>query len=243
MKFEETESILDTLKRYDTPTICNAIEVFGIRPKTEGFCDPSLRAIFDSDTTLVGYAVTAKISAINPPTEQEREYLFDYYLNIEKSVKPVISVLEDIDKPCTGSFWGEVQANTHLALGCIGTITNGGVRDLKEVEELDFYYLAGSIMVSHAYVHIVQYDCPVLIGGLQIFPGDLIHADRHGATVIPQEIVPQLSRVCEAVLDAEQILIRECKKTILAGEYITSERIKKLRQEMTAKRNSSLSSC
>jgi len=240
MESKSNINILELLRRFDTPTICNAIEVFDIRPRTEGFCDTSIKSIFEFDSPLVGYAVTAKISATQPPSAREKEYLFDYYLNIEQGMKPVVSVLEDIDDPCIGSFWGEVQANTHLSLGCIGAITNGGVRDLKEVEQAGFYYMAGSIMVSHAYVHIVQNDCPVCIGGLQILPGDLIHADRHGVTTIPEEILPQLPKACEAVLDAEQILIKECKKAVGEGRYISCERIKTLRKAMIAKRDSSL---
>jgi len=128
----------------------------------------------------VGYACTAKISALKPPTEEQKRLQNEYYAKVKSAPKPTITVIEDIDPQPTGSFWGEVQATMHRSLGCAGVITSGGVRDLDEVKNLDFEYFSSCLLVSHAFIHIEAIDCPVSVGGLIINPGDLIHADKHG---------------------------------------------------------------
>ncbi len=177
---------LEELRQFDSPTVSNAIQRFGLRPKAEGFMRSEIRAVLKPERPFVGYAVTAKIRASTLPTDEQKELSFAYYEHVRSAEGPTIAVIEDLDADPVGSFWGEVQVTTHLALGCIGTITSGGVRDLDEVAALGFGYLARCVLVSHANVHIEAAACPVTVGGLVVRPGDLLFADQHGALLIPR---------------------------------------------------------
>ena len=229
-----TEVQLEELRNYDTPTISNAIERFNVRPFTAGFTGPSIKCILPCDKPIIGYACTAIISAVQPPSREQQEMLTAYYAKIKKTYKPTLAVLEDVDPSPIGSFWGEVQASIHKALGCIGAVTNGGVRDLDEVHKLAFKYFATCVLVSHAYVHIEDYDCPVNIGGLTVRPGDLLHADKHGVILIPEEIAPQVAEACRKAQWAEEPVIRGCRKKFDVGASI--EEITEWRQEMLKRR-------
>jgi 4-hydroxy-4-methyl-2-oxoglutarate aldolase len=204
-----TADELERLRRYDAPTVANAIETFDVRPRTAGYASPAIRSVFPQLGVMVGYAVTARARA-NTPTDSgySRHGWWDA---VAAAPGPRVAVIQDLDEPPVGAFWGEVQANIHRALGCIGAVTNGGVRDLLEVEPLGFHYYAGSVMVSHAYVHMVDFGTPVTIGGLEINPGDLIHADRHGVQVIPPEIARDIPDACEKIVARERTIISLCQ--------------------------------
>ena len=221
---------LDALKKFDTPTICNTIESFNVRQNTEGFMKPEIKCIIQYNEPIVGYAFTAKISAIRPATDEQKQLSTPYFKKLSELATPIIMVIEDIDKEPVGSFWGGVNASIHMALGCLGVITNGGVRDLEETEKIGFRYFASSILVSHAYVHLTEIECPVNVGGLKIEPGDLLHADRHGIALIPHEIAPEIAQACREVQEAENIVIEECQKRI--GKGIDISYLQELRQKM-----------
>jgi regulator of RNase E activity RraA len=122
--------------------------------------------------------------------------------------EPRVVVVQDIDDPpCIGSLWGEVNGTIHKALGCAGTITNGGVRDLDEVRDMGFHFFASCVIPSHAYVHVVDVGKAVSIGGLTIHPGDLIHADQHGVITIPHEIARDVAARAREVEDKERKII------------------------------------
>lgn len=225
-----TKGQLDDLKKFDTPTICNTIESFNIRKNTEGFMKPEIKCIIQYKEPIVGYAFTAKISATNPATDQQKKLLTPYYKKLSEFTVPIIMVIEDTDKEPVGSFWGGVNASIHMSLGCLGVITNGGVRDLEETEKIGFRYFASNVLVSHAYVHITETGCPVSVGGLKIEPGDLLHADRHGVTLIPHDIANELAQACREVQEAENIVIEECQKRI--GMGIDINYLQELRQKM-----------
>ena len=200
---------LERLRRYDTPTVANAIETFDVRPRTAGYASPAIRSIFPSLGVMVGYAVTARSRANNPSDASYSRH--GWWDAVAAAPAPRVAVIQDLDEPPAGAFWGEVQANIHRALGCVGAVTNGGVRDLNEVEPLGFHYFAGSVMVSHGYVHMVDFGTPVTIGGLEIAPGDLIHADRHGVQVIPAEIARDIPAACEKIVAQERTIISLCQ--------------------------------
>jgi len=200
---------LERLRRYDTPTIANAIETFDIRPRTAGFASPEVRCIFPQFGTMIGYAVTATCRAATPAAQPYSRH--GWWDAIAAAPSPRVAVIQDLDEPPVGAFWGEVQSNIHRALGCAGAVTNGGVRDLREVEALGFQYYAGSVMVSHAYVTMVDYGNPVTIGGLDIYPGDLVHADMHGVQVIPPQIARDIPAACEAIIRKERTIIDLCQ--------------------------------
>ena len=163
-----TADDLERLRRYDTCTVANAIETFDIRPRSAGFASPEVRCIFPQFGVMVGYAVTARARAAVPADGSYSRH--GWWDAVAASPGPRVAVIQDLDDPPVGAFWGEVQSNIHRALGCEGVVTNGGVRDLREVEALGFQYFAGSVMVSHAYVHMVDFGTPVVIGGLEIRP-------------------------------------------------------------------------
>jgi 4-hydroxy-4-methyl-2-oxoglutarate aldolase len=204
-----TAEELERLRRYDTCTVANAIETFDIRPRTAGFASPQIKSIFPQLGVMIGYAVTARARANQPGDGNYSRH--GWWDAIAASPAPRVAVIEDLDDPPVGAFWGEVQSNIHRALGCVGCVTNGGVRDLREVEPLGFHYFAGSVMVSHAYVHMVDFGTPVTIGGLEIRPGDLVHADVHGVQVIPEEIAREIPDAAEKIIAKERTIISLCQ--------------------------------
>lgn len=232
MSAEELLNIgqLDELKEFDSPTVSNAIESFKIRPNTEGFMKPEIKSIIKYDEPVIGYACTAKISSIEPATTEQKQLTTPYFKKILEVKVPVLAVIEDTDPEPVGSFWGGVNSSIHMALGCMGIITSGGVRDLVDAEEIKFRYFAKEILVSHANVHLTEIDCNVNIGGLSINPGDLLHADMHGVVLIPHEIAPRVAAACREVIEAEKIVIEGCQKRI--GKGIDIDYLQKLRQEM-----------
>lgn len=233
---------MKALEQFDTPTICNAIEGFGLRSRIEGYTDPSLQLrVQKEDKPLVAYARTGIISCVAPAEDIHTEMMRKYYAQYEGFALPQVAVIQDIDQVPVGSFWGDVQATVHRALGCIGTITNGGVRDLKEVEKVGFYLYSKEILISHAYIHMVQAATTVTVCGMQVRPGDLIHADYHGAIVIPHEIAHLVADAAVRAMDAENALLLPCREALEAGRQITADEIMTYRAEM-AKRRLSIAS-
>jgi len=212
---------LEALRRLSSPTVANAIETFNYRPRSEGFMRAEVRCMFPEFPPLVGYAATARIMASRPPDQERRitpERWWDYLLSLPT---PRVVVIQDLDCPSLGAFWGEVQANIHRALGCIGAITDGGVRDLPEVAALGFAFFAAAVQVSHAYVHLVDFGGPVSVGGLLVRPGDLLHGDRHGVVQIPLELAARIPDAAGAVERQEREIIAACQ-----GPDFTPERLK-----------------
>jgi regulator of RNase E activity RraA len=219
---------LEVLRQINTPTISNAIETFDLRPRNQGYMSPEVRCLFPDLGVMVGYAVTARMMAEQPAVEGQEASRFDYWDYILTIPAPRIAVIQDLDQPpAIGSFWGEVNANIHRALGCVGTITNGGVRDLDEVHALGFHLFAAETIVSHAYVHLVDFGGPVKVGGLVVNPGDLIHADKHGVIVIPHEIAREVAAAAARVDAAERKIIDYCQSS-----DFSVERLKALWREM-----------
>jgi 4-hydroxy-4-methyl-2-oxoglutarate aldolase len=229
-----TKEQLEELREFDSPTISNAIERFDIRPRTEGFMGPEIKCIIPYPKPMIGYACTAKMSALKPPTPEQAELIYAYYAKVKSTPAPTIAVIQDIDPSPIGSLWGEVHASIHKALGCVGTITNGGVRDLDEVKGLGFGYFASCVLVSHAYDHLEEYDCLVEIVGLTVNPGDLLHADKHGVVLIPHEIAPELAQACRKALYAEEPVVKGCRGKFDVGVDI--EELRQWREEMKRRR-------
>jgi len=200
---------LEALKRWPTCAISNGIELFNIRPRSEGFMLPEIRCVFPDLGPMIGYAVTAVITADS--SEGRRIQPPDWWEQIQEIPGPKVVVIHDIDRPVLGSFWGEVNSNIYKALGCVGTVTDGSVRDLNEVKELGFHFFSSCISVSHAYVHLVEVNIPVKVGGLIVKPGDLIMGDQHGVISIPVEVARDVPRAAQLVEDWERRVINLCK--------------------------------
>src|SRR5690606_32059504 len=160
-----SEAELDALAAWPSPAIANAIETFDVRPRTEGLMGPDILGRFPELRPIVGYAVTAKIRASVPPGEDpDTKSRADWLRHIASVPGPLIVVMQDLDDPPLGSHWGEVNGNIHKAMGCVGVIADGGVRDLDEVRALGFQFVAKGVLVAHAYVHLVEIGGPVTVG-------------------------------------------------------------------------------
>ncbi len=204
-----TASELEALRKWPTCAISNGIELFNFRPRSEGFMLPEIQCIFPEMPTMIGYAVTAVITAASP--DGRRVQPPDWWQEILKVPAPRVVVIRDIDNPPIGSFWGEVNANIHKALGCVGVVTDGVIRDLDEVKEAGFHYFAKQICVSHAYVHMVDIGIPVKVGGLTVKSGDLLMGDKHGVISIPLEIAREVPKSAQMMEDWERPVINFCK--------------------------------
>jgi regulator of RNase E activity RraA len=204
------DALLESLARYDTPTLANAIETLDVQPRDVGFADGRIRCMFPELGRMVGYAATATIRARGKPAPGAGELGFDaLYAHARTVAAPRIVVVKDLDDPpAHGALWGEVHATIFGALGCLGTVTDGGVRDLDEARGMGFHFFAAGPVVSHSYVRLETVGEPVDIAGLTVAPGDLLHADQHGVLRIPHEIAAELPAAADRVIEREQRLLR-----------------------------------
>jgi 4-hydroxy-4-methyl-2-oxoglutarate aldolase len=195
---------LDQLTRYDTPTIANAIQSLGMRPATDGFTRPPVRAVFQTLRPAVGHVVTVTITSSEPFADraEERDAMLPLYDAVAATPGPTFVVVQDLDQG-PGCLWGEVNATICAALGAKGAITDGLVRDLDDVERLGFHYLARGVGVARGYTRVRSTGGDVTVGGVSFSPGDLVHVDRHGAVVVP------IDRVDDVIAAAERVTKRE----------------------------------
>lgn len=203
-------ALLDLMKSVDTPTVCNAIEVAQGRRGFNDFTRGTVICTEPDGGAMVGYARTASLSAIAPPTETPdviRARRMDYYRYMAEAPKPAIAVVEDLDYPnAIGAYWGEINTTVHKGFGIAGTLTNGVVRDLGDLPK-GYPVIAGSIGPSHGYVHVKTIGQPVRVFGLTVRDGDLVHADRHGALVVPTDIIPALGDAIRKLLATEKLVL------------------------------------
>lgn len=210
------EKILEELRTLDTPTVCNALELTSPKRRDYGFTISPLVCTRPDLPAIVGYARTARISALAPDGVKgsaAREKRDGYYEYMGSGSQPGITVIQDMDgdKRGFGAWWGEVNSNIHKGLGSLGVITDGSVRDLPDVAE-GFQMLAGSIGPSHAYVHVLEYNCEVEIMGMKVSPGDLIHADQHGAVIIPIEVAAKVKAAADIIAANEAVIIEAAQQ-------------------------------
>lgn len=199
------EKAIAYLRRWDSPTIANALERARARPATAGFMGPRIRPQFPEFGPMIAYAATATIQASKPAESGKYVDRFEYYEFIQSIPEPRVMVIHDLDAPNpVGSFWGEVHGNLHRALGCTGVVTDGGVRDLGPVRALRFHLFAAEVLVSHAHVHLVDFGKPVTVGGLEVKPGDLLYGDEHGVIEIPHALARRVGDLCFEVYRSER---------------------------------------
>lgn len=201
---------LHQLTQWDTPTICNALEVLVPARRGHGFTTEQLVALDPSLPPICGFARTATIRAAEPPAESPQESIAKraaYYAFVSRQPMPSIAVIQDIDpRPGIGAFWGEVQTTIHKHLGVLGCVTNGSFRDLDDSAK-GFQLLGGKVGPSHAHVHLVDIDCQVTIHGLTVSTDDIIHADKHGAVMIPTEVVEDIPAVIQTLVRREAVIL------------------------------------
>jgi 4-hydroxy-4-methyl-2-oxoglutarate aldolase len=203
---------LDALRRLDTCTVSSAIETFQLRLRNAGFADARVSCIFEDFPPLVGYAATARLLTGEPPIAGFHHDRHDWWNSILQVPEPRIVVLQDLDEPPgVGAFLGEVQAAILRALGCVGYVTNGAVRELPQVKDSGLQLFAGSVAVSRAYAHIFDFGSEVTVGGLVVQPGDLMHGDRHGILTVPNGIALEIPAVAAKLRRADKEVIDFCR--------------------------------
>lgn len=204
------QDLLDLLRKVDTPTVCNAIEVAEGKRGFDRFTRGTVLSSDPDAGAMVGFARTAKIAAAAPPDEPVeviRARRMDYYRHMASGPRPAIAVVEDLDgEAAVGAYWGEINTSVHKGFGLSGALTNGVMRDLGDLPS-GFPVVAGSIGPSHAFVHVREIATPATVFGLEIADGELVHADRHGAVVIPAACVPVLAGAIGKLLETERIVL------------------------------------
>jgi 4-hydroxy-4-methyl-2-oxoglutarate aldolase len=206
--------IAAALESFDTPTVANAIEVFGIGLRNEGYIRNTVRCMAPHLPPSVGYAFTLRVRSSSPPPLRKITYLdrTDWWEELECIPRPRILVIEDVDRqPGTGASIGGLHAEILRALGCVAVVTNGAVRDLPQAAAIRFQFFASHISVSHAYTHVVASGEPVKIDGLIIKCGDLLHGDLHGVIRVPAEIAARVPDVARELERQKREIIRFCR--------------------------------
>lgn len=209
-----TEHHLTVLTKWDTPTVCNALEIVLPERRATGFTTGTFTCLDPKLPPMVGYARTATIRATTPPEEDAdtlKARRARYYEYVADAAGPTIAIIEDLDAtPGYGAFWGEVNTAVHKGLGCMGGVTNGSMRDLDDCAP-GFQLLAGKVGPSHAHVRVTGFGTPVTIYGMRVEHDDIIHADRHGAVVIPASAVAELPAAVELLQRREAVILEAAR--------------------------------
>lgn len=205
---------LAELAAFDTPTICNALELVAPERRATGFTTETMLWLSPERKPLVGYARTGLIRAMDRPSADGtalRRARLDYYRYVAEGAGPKIAVLQDLDsRRGFGCFWGEVNTAVHKGLGCEGVVTDGGVRDV-DVLAPGFGVLCGKVTPSHAHVHPVGFGGEVDIFGMVVRSGDLIHADRHGAVIIPHAVARRVAAAAALCARREEPILKAAR--------------------------------
>jgi len=221
---------LNALRRFDTPTICNAIELFKVRPRTAGYMDGRIQACFAEMGPIVGYASTATFCASAAPKQGGSSPYTEAQVEAFASLPgPAIVVFQDLDEPAIAATFGEMMCTTYQAFGAVGLITSGAGRDLEQVRALGFPVFTNGTICSHGYSSTPSIHMPVSVGGITLQPGDLLHADRNGVTTIPLEIADELAEVCAQFLVTETWLVQYLK-----GGQVSVDGLREVRAAMRA---------
>ena len=203
---------LDLLRKYDTPTICNVIEVFKVRSRNTGYMDNRIRSCFPEMPPMVGYAATATLRTYAPPGAG------DVYSSMDKQVaafvqipSPPIVVYQDLDDPTAAATFGEVMCTAYKTFGAAGLVTSGAARDLDQVRAIGFPAFSNGAICAHGFCHTISIHVPIHVGGIAVFPGDLLHGDANGVTTIPNEIASDVAHACEEYVAAEEVVLDHLK--------------------------------
>jgi 4-hydroxy-4-methyl-2-oxoglutarate aldolase len=203
---------LAKLAKFDTPSICNFIELFDVRPRNQGYMDARIKCNFPDFAPIVGYACTAAFRSDAPPAGGDAYGSIGQQLEqFAKLPGPPIVVFQDLDDPPVAAVFGEVMCSTYQAFGSAGLMTNGAGRDLEQVRALKYPVFTGSTICSHGYCHMLHLGLPVRVGGLMVNQGDLLHADANGVSNIPIEIASEVADIGPEFLAAEELIMKYVK--------------------------------
>jgi 4-hydroxy-4-methyl-2-oxoglutarate aldolase len=205
---------LAALAKFDTPTICNVIELFDIRPRNRGYMDGRIRCNFPELPPMVGFACTAAFRSDAPPGKGDAYGSMDQQVALFAELPgPAVVVFQDLDDPAVAATFGEVMCTTYQAFGSAGLITSGGGRDIDQVRAIKYPVFTGSTICSHGYCHILHVGLPVRVGGLVVNQGDLLHGDVNGVTNIPPAIAPAIADITPEFIAAEGIVLDYVRST------------------------------
>lgn len=222
---------LSQLARFDTPTICNVIELFDVRPRNTGYMDGRIRCNFPQLPPMVGYALTSSFRSDAPPRGGDVYGAMDRQVEMFAELGgPAVVVFQDLDDPPVSATFGEVMCSVYKAFGSSGLITSGGGRDLEQVDALKYPVFTGNTICSHAYCHMLNIGVPVRVGGLVVHTGDLLHGDSNGVTSVPPEIAADIVDITPEFIDAEKIVLDYVNGS---GEK-TSQGLRDARKEFSA---------
>jgi 4-hydroxy-4-methyl-2-oxoglutarate aldolase len=232
--------ILEKLHTFDTPTICNLIELFEVRPRNTGYMDARIRACFPEMAPMVGFAATATFRSSGPPRGGDAYgSTSDQVERFGELAGPPVVVFQDLDDPAVAATFGEVMCTTYQAFGAVGLITSGTGRDLEQVRSINFPVFTDGTTCAHGYCHILHIHVPVHVGGLVIYPDDLLHGDLNGVTTIPHEIVAELADIGDEFVAAEKIILDALRDGTPSVERLkearaaAGERIAELRDQVS----------
>jgi 4-hydroxy-4-methyl-2-oxoglutarate aldolase len=199
---------LELLRKFDTPTVCNVVELLEHRPRTAGYMDARIQACFPKLPPMVGYASTATFRSAAPPRAGNvYSSLVEQVASFAELPGPAVVIFQDLDNPVSAATFGEVMCTSYKAFGAAGIITSGAGRDLDQVEALGFPCFSNGTICAHGCCHIVQGHVPVHVGGVMVHPGDLIHGDRNGVTTIPVEFASAVAHACADFMAAEAVVL------------------------------------
>ena len=200
--------LLQQLRQYDTPTVCNAIELFDVRPRVSGYMNPSIRACFPDMPPMAGFALTSTFRSQQAPAVGSSYAGLDGQLQAFESLPgPPVIVFQDLDTPSAAATFGEVMCTTYQQFGAAGLITSGSGRDLDQVRAIGFPVFTSGACCAHGYCHIMDVGIAVSVGGITVVMGDLLHGDCNGVTTIPAEIASEVPDVCHELARAERIVL------------------------------------
>jgi regulator of RNase E activity RraA len=199
---------LEVLRKFDTPTVCNVVELFDRRPRSAGYMDARIQACFPKLPPMVGYAATATFRAAAAPRGGDvYAGIADQVASFAELPGPAVVVFQDLDSPVAAATFGEVMCTTYKAFGAAGLITSGTGRDLDQVEALNFPCFTAGTTCAHGYCHFVHINVPVHVGGVLVESGDLLHGDRNGVTTIPNDIASAVAHACPEFMAAEAVVL------------------------------------
>jgi regulator of RNase E activity RraA len=233
---------LELLRKFDTPTVCNVIELFDLRSRAAGYMDARIQACYPKLPPMVGYAATATFRSAAPPRSGNvYAGLTDQVAAFAELPGPAVLVFQDLDDPAASATFGEVMCTTYKAFGAAGLITSGAGRDLDQVEPLQFPCFANGTICAHGYPSILQINVPVRVGGVTVHPGDLLHGDRNGASTLPNEIASAVAQACPEYMAAEAVVLEYLRagkvdpKGFGAARKECQERIEALARKLKSK--------
>ena len=224
-----SKAVLEKLRHYDTPTICNLIELFEVRPRTVGYLNERIRAQFPELPPTVGFASPVTVRSATPADDGAYGWLEDHVQRFDELPGDVVVVQQDLDQPKVAATFGEVMCSTYQAFGAVGLVSSGAARDLDQVRALNFPVFTDGAICSHGYFHTVDIHIPVNVGGVVVRPGDLLHGDCNGVTTIPTDIASELADIADAFVAAENIIIHTVR-----GNKPTVKKLKDARAESKA---------